>query len=91
MSPNVNIWHVYLKKMRAAVTSRVVMAVDSKPYVCESKTHSMHGSVLTCEIISNSFECNHGNRIIAYILRKVILCKVARKMLFMYVPVFLLV
>ena len=35
---------------------------------------------VTCEIISNSFECNHGNRIIAYIWLKVILWKVARKM-----------
>ena len=28
---------------------------------------SLYEKKVTCEIISNSFECNHGNRIIAYI------------------------
>ena len=35
---------------------------------------SLYEKKVRCEIISNSFECNHGNRIIAYIFLKVILC-----------------
>ena len=48
----------------------------------------MYEKKLTCDMISNLYDCNHGNLILACMQLKVILYEVACKIFYKYVSKF---